>query len=130
MKRRLFIAGAAFFLFAAMLTGGHFLSVAHPAAEKARETTATPPQWEYLVVAGGQVNLSSSGVNSRMSKQPAESGFTRENYPLERNLARKVGNWSLCSPSIRSRFITSSDPRAANKYRQSDGLNSRFSKRG
>lgn len=98
MKRRLFIAGAAFFLFAAMLTGGHFLSVAHPAAEKARETTATPPQWEYLVVAGGQVNLSSSGVNSRMSKQPAESGFTRENYPLERNLD-KLGaqGWELVS---------------------------------
>jgi hypothetical protein len=41
-------------------------------------------QWEYLVVAGGAINLSSTGINSRMRKQPDDS-FQREAYALERN---------------------------------------------
>lgn len=46
---------------------------------------AAETQWEYLVVAGGAVNLSSEGLGSnRMRKQPDDS-FAQEAYALERN---------------------------------------------
>jgi hypothetical protein len=46
---------------------------------------AAETQWEYLVVAGGSVNLSSEGLgSSRMRKQPDDS-FAQEAYGLERN---------------------------------------------
>ena len=56
---------------------------------------AADTQWEYLVVAGGTVNLSSSGADSRMRKQPDES-FAQEAYALERNFD-KLGQqgWQL-----------------------------------
>ena len=41
-------------------------------------------QWEYLVVAGGNTNLSSLGMDSRLNKQP-DGSFQREAYALERN---------------------------------------------
>lgn len=51
--------------------------------------------WEYLVIAGGRVNLSGSGNSSSMSKISLDSSF-REQYPLERNLD-KLGaeGWEL-----------------------------------
>lgn len=98
MRRSILTAGAAFLLLTATLTGQYFLSAADnsSATEKKREAGSAVTQWEYLVVAGGQVNISSSGVNSRMSKQPPDSGFAREHYPLERNLD-KLGaqGWEL-----------------------------------
>jgi hypothetical protein len=52
-------------------------------------------QWEYLVVAGGRVNLSTSGTDSRMRKQPDDS-FPFEAYALEKNFD-KLGakGWQL-----------------------------------
>src|SRR5262245_47220561 len=53
----------------------------------------TGDAWEYLIVAGGNVNIDgSSGV--RMRKEPGP--FARENYPLEGNLD-KLGakGWEL-----------------------------------
>jgi hypothetical protein len=60
---------------------------------------ATETQWEYLVVAGGTVNISSAGVDSRMRKQPDDS-FPREAYALERNFD-KLGakGWELVAVS-------------------------------
>jgi hypothetical protein len=50
-------------------------------------------QWEYLVVAGGTVNLNPS-ENATMRKAPG--AFSRENFPLEQNLD-KLGakGWEL-----------------------------------
>lgn len=50
-------------------------------------------QWEYLVVSGGNINVSTSGNDSSMRKQ---TDFSREAYPLERNLD-KLGSkgWEL-----------------------------------
>ncbi len=55
-------------------------------------------QWEYLVVAGGNVNLSSSGSGS-MRKEPTLTSF-RENFPLQQNLD-KLGakGWELVQVS-------------------------------
>jgi hypothetical protein len=50
--------------------------------------------WEYLIVAGGNVNLDASGSGGRMRKEPGP--FARENYPLQGNLD-KLGakGWEL-----------------------------------
>lgn len=60
--------------------------------ETVRES-APEVQWEYLVVSGGNLNVSTSGNDSSMRKQ---SDFSREAYPLERNLD-KLGlkGWEL-----------------------------------
>lgn len=60
--------------------------------ETVRES-APEVQWEYLVVSGGNLNVSTSGNESSMRKQ---SDFSREAYPLERNLD-KLGlkGWEL-----------------------------------
>ncbi len=54
-------------------------------------------QWEYLVVAGGNANLSTAGNESypNMRKQP-DASFAREYFPLERNMD-KLGakGWEL-----------------------------------
>jgi hypothetical protein len=49
--------------------------------------------WEYLVVQGGTVNLS-AGDGGSMRKEPG--AFSRESFPLERNLD-KLGSkgWEL-----------------------------------
>ena len=71
---------------------------------KRKETTGdsksgTETQWEYLVVAGGSVNLSTAGNEnySSMRKQ-TDGSFSREYFPLERNLD-KLGakGWQLVS---------------------------------
>ncbi len=53
--------------------------------------------WEYLVVQGGTVNLSASDGGS-MRKEPG--AFSRESFPLERNLD-KLGakGWELITVS-------------------------------
>ena len=52
-----------------------------------------------VVVAGGTVNISSAGVDSRVRKQPDDS-FNREAYALERNFD-KLGakGWELVAVS-------------------------------
>ncbi|HKV41885.1 MAG TPA: hypothetical protein VJX67_21960 [Blastocatellia bacterium] len=59
-------------------------------------TDASPAseRWEYLVLAGGNVNLHPTGDLS-MRKLP-DAGFSREAFPLEQNLD-KVGarGWEL-----------------------------------
>lgn len=61
--------------------------------------SGTETQWEYLVVSGGSVNLSTSGNESypSMRKQP-DGAFNREYFPLERNFD-KLGakGWELVS---------------------------------
>jgi hypothetical protein len=65
-----------------------------PSRENEPAQSPSGEQWEYLVVAGGHVNLSSSG-SATMRKEPAISAF-RENYPLQQNLD-KLGakGWEL-----------------------------------
>jgi hypothetical protein len=56
-------------------------------------------QWEYLIVSGGSVNLSTAGNENypSMRKQP-DGSFSREYFPLERNFD-KLGakGWELVS---------------------------------
>ena len=50
-------------------------------------------QWEYLIFAGGNVNLNSSD-SSTLRKQPG--AFSRENFPLEQNMDKLgVKGWEL-----------------------------------
>ena len=62
-------------------------------------TGGTESQWEYLVVSGGSVNLSTSGNENypNMRKLP-DGPFAREYFPLERNFD-KLGakGWELVS---------------------------------
>ena len=62
-------------------------------------TSGTEPQWEYMIVSGGSVNLSTSGNENypSMRKQP-DGSFGREYFPLERNFD-KLGakGWELVS---------------------------------
>jgi hypothetical protein len=62
-------------------------------------TSGTETQWEYLVVSGGAVNLSTSGNENypNMRKQQ-DNSFSREYFPLERNFD-KLGakGWELVS---------------------------------
>jgi hypothetical protein len=61
--------------------------------------SGTETQWEYMVVSGGSVNLSTSGNENypSMRKQP-DGSFNREYFPLERNFD-KLGSkgWELVS---------------------------------
>ena len=56
-------------------------------------------QWEYLIVSGGSVNLSTAGNENypNMRKQ-TDGSFNREYFPLERNFD-KLGakGWELVS---------------------------------
>lgn len=55
-------------------------------------------QWEYLIVSGGNLNVTGFGNESSMRKQT--DAFSNEAYPLERNLD-KLGakGWELVSVS-------------------------------
>ena len=94
MKRMLLLASLAVSAIVLCLA---VQAVAQRSNGSSESTPAT--QWEYLVVAGGTVNLSSAGVDSRMRKQPDDS-FNREAYALERNLD-KLGakGWQLVTVS-------------------------------
>jgi len=61
------------------------------------ESTAEKTQWEYLVVAGGQSNLSTAGNENYPSmRKQSDTSFNREAFALERNLD-KLGakGWEL-----------------------------------
>ena len=95
MKRMLLFASLAV---AAILLCLAAQVVAQRSSGSANESPATT-QWEYLVVAGGTVNLTSEGLGSRTRKQPDDS-FNREAVALERNFD-KLGakGWELVSVS-------------------------------
>jgi hypothetical protein len=95
MKRMLLFAGLAG---SAILLCLVVQVVAQRSSGSTNESTATT-QWEYLVVAGGTVNLTSEGMGSRTRKQPDDS-FNREAYALERNFD-KLGakGWELIAVS-------------------------------
>ena len=62
-------------------------------------TDGTEPQWEYLIVSGGSVNLSTSGNENYPSmRKQQDNSFAREYFPLERNFD-KLGakGWELVS---------------------------------
>ncbi|MGH9762396.1 MAG: hypothetical protein ACREDR_29085 [Blastocatellia bacterium] len=65
------------------------------------ESSAYVEHWEYLVVGGGDVNLSPSGSSS-LRKQ--EAGFGIEAYPVEQNLD-KLGRegWELVAVTMSPR---------------------------
>ncbi len=87
-KTTLILAASSLIALAASLTG--WFVRADATAIQSTE------RWEYLVVSGGNANLSGgSGEYPRMRKQP-DGPFTREAFPLERNLD-KLGaeGWEL-----------------------------------
>jgi len=62
-------------------------------------TSGNETQWEYLIVSGGSVNLSTSGNENYPSmRKQTDGSFSREYYPLERNFD-KLGakGWQLVS---------------------------------
>lgn len=59
------------------------VAIASQRSSRAKDTDKI--EWEYLVIAGGRNNLSSTGSTSKLAKIAMESGW-RENYPLEMNL--------------------------------------------
>ncbi len=73
------------------------VSVAFAVYGQRKEDSVAGAQWEYLVVAGGNSNLSTAGNENypNMRKQP-DTSFARENFPLERNFD-KLGakGWEL-----------------------------------
>ena len=55
-----------------------------PFSIKANSNPNSYDQWEYLIVAGGQTNLSSTS-NTSLRKDTSGS-FSREQFPVEQNL--------------------------------------------
>ena len=91
-KALLFVLAAS--LIAVMLYAGR-LSFGRAAAQEEK----SDDQWEYLVIAGGNANLSSiSGDQFSKLRKAADAGFSREASVLERNLD-KLGakGWELIS---------------------------------
>lgn len=89
---------AAILIMVIVITG---LVIAGQSSRKNAESAEKSPaetQWEYLVVGGGNLNLSSAGISEKMHKQ--EGGFSREAVVLERNLD-KLGakGWELVAVS-------------------------------
>ncbi len=76
---------------------GLFITTAFVVYGQRKENRENVDQWEYLVVSGGNANLSTAGNESypAMRKQP-DGAFAREYFPLERNLD-KLGakGWEL-----------------------------------
>lgn len=72
-----------------------FASTGKSLRTEAEVQSASAVEWEYLIVAGGNVNLSASGNDDRLRKAPNGS-FSQEFYPLSRNLD-KLGRegWEL-----------------------------------
>jgi hypothetical protein len=87
-KISLIMIAAALIALTAGLTGWFFRADATTGSLSAE-------RWEYLVVSGGQANLTGSGEYPRLRKQP-DGPFAKEAFPLERNLD-KLGadGWEL-----------------------------------
>jgi len=96
MSKQFRFAAVMAFAFVFMLSFGYGLATSTQRARSEKEASREPSpetQWEYLVVSGGNLNVSTSGNESSMRKQ---RDFSREAYPLERNLD-KLGEkgWEL-----------------------------------
>ena len=79
MKRSIWISSVSVLVVAVVA-----LAAVHSARGQAGANDAPSGDvWEYLVVAGGTVNLSPSD-SATMRK--AEGAFSRESFPLERNM--------------------------------------------
>jgi hypothetical protein len=91
MKKTLLITGAVIMLAAL------FIIASAQSSKREGKNGGAETQWEYLVVAGGNVNLSTSGNEQfgSMRKQP-DGSFSREAFALERNMD-KLGarGWEL-----------------------------------
>ena len=90
MKRRYFILSAAAVLTASL---GTVLAFAMARASGQSEPASSSEHWEYLIVDGGNVNISPTD-NPSMRKEPG--AFAREDFVLEGNLD-KLGRkgWEL-----------------------------------
>lgn len=90
MKRTILMSMAALAL-ASIVVAEAYTFFSKPAT--ASDDQSSSGGWEYLVVQGGTVNLSGSDGGS-MRKEPGP--FSREAYPLERNMD-KLGakGWEL-----------------------------------
>ena len=86
MKKIAIVSSFSILLIAALVAIAGFGQSSHQDSKKHNELSAEL-QWEYLVVAGGNVNLSTSGNEQygSMRKQP-DGSFGREAFALERNL--------------------------------------------
>ena len=95
MKRMILLVGISIALVIATVT---FASQRSNRTGSATNTDKI--EWEYLVIAGGRNNLSSTGTNSKLAKLSLESGW-RENYPLEMNLD-KLGaeGWEVVTVTV------------------------------
>ena len=93
MRRMPLSAGAVVLSIAAVVAAGQRTRP----EDRGGQGAAAEAQWEYLVVGGGNHNLSTAGNEQygSMRKQP-DGSFTRELFPLERNLD-KLGakGWEL-----------------------------------
>lgn len=100
MKTRLSILAAVLLLVAASVLVTRALAQRENETAAAAGTGAAVPaaaeQWEYLVVAGSNVNFRGTG-NPSMRKEP-DAGWARESFVLEQNLD-KLGakGWELVS---------------------------------
>ena len=99
MRRVALMAGAVISLIVVVAAAGqHLRSETRSNSEtKSKAEASDKTQWEYLIVAGGNANLSTSGNDQyrSMRKQP-DGAFSREWFPLERNFD-KLGaqGWEL-----------------------------------
>src|SRR6266849_1360873 len=89
MKRTLSISLAAIVSASVIAFAAYSIHVERARANEDESTGG----WEYLVVQGGTVNLSAGDGGS---KRKADGAFSRESYPLEKNLD-KLGakGWEL-----------------------------------
>jgi len=88
MKRRHMVLVVALLLIGTTISG---LAITRKGGEPKAPTSGE--QWEYLVVGGGNVNLTPTD-NPSMRKEPG--AFAREDFPLEGNLDKLGKNgWEL-----------------------------------
>ena len=90
MKRTLLISGAIVLLIVTAAV------TAQRSRGDARNESTSGTQWEYMIVAGGNVNLSTAGNEQYPNMRKSDGPFSREWFPLERNLD-KLGakGWEL-----------------------------------
>lgn len=92
MKRTLWISAAVILMASVIALAAHSVYGKRARADD-QDAAGGGGGWEYLVVQGGTVNLSGMDGGS-MRKEPG--AFSRESFPLERNLD-KLGakGWEL-----------------------------------
>jgi len=85
------VLGSIILAIAGMVVAGRVL------AQRESGDSGAGEKWEYLIVSGGNTNLSPSGSSSM---RKAEGAFAREAFPLEQNLD-KLGarGWELVAVS-------------------------------